>query len=167
MSDPYTKYQMTVQNGTAQVTTTDYSEDGRPLDGHTESFNSQEEAETYMNKKTDPQTTVDTKNETTPIDNNTVTEQEMKGETLGVQDGVEKPASQMSEADAVALNSDVHVATPSQSPRVVTQGQIDQVDTGLHADATEGKPLVKEDDSNKQDKPQEPAEDLHVRAPSK
>lgn len=46
----------------------------------------------------------------------------------------EKPASEMTKADAVAINADVHA--PSVRPnneRIVTDGEKDQVKAGLHA----------------------------------
>lgn len=152
-----TSYNMTIASDSYQVTTTEYDEDGRPLDGHTEVFTNKDEAEAYMSKKSD--------GDLTPITNDTISEDELRqGSTTGTMDGTEKPASQMTEADAVALNSDVHLA--GQPERIVTQGQIDQVEAGLHPDATEGRPLQKEDDSS-DNTPAEPPEDLHVREPAK
>lgn len=156
-----TKYQLIQTDNGFSVTTTEEDENGKPLQGTTEQFNTQDEAEAYMSKQTDkPQAT-------TPIDNNTITEDELNQQNAtGTDDqGKEKPASQMTEADAVALNSDVHVATPSTSPRLVTDGQVEQTEAGLHPDATEGKPLMHDDGTNNQQKV-EPAEDLHVRESS-
>lgn len=134
----HTSTNLKVENGTATLTETTYDEDDRPLEGVTRTLTEQE-AEDYMADK--PQTS----KATTPIDNNTVTEEELQNQNnTGQAPGHEKPASQMTEADAVALNSDVHVATPQTSPRIVTDGQQDQVDAGLHPDATEGKPLLTE-----------------------
>jgi hypothetical protein len=48
----------------------------------------------------------------------------------------EKPASAMTEADAVAVNADVHLAGASE--RIATDGEKDQVDAGLHPDPAEG-----------------------------
>lgn len=58
----------------------------------------------------------------------------------------EKPASEMTEADAVALNADVHApVNPNQNQsdndRVVTDGERDQVKAGLHPKPESGKPV--------------------------
>jgi hypothetical protein len=53
----------------------------------------------------------------------------------------EKPASEMTEADAVALNADVHAPVNQQnSDRIVTDGEKDQVKAGLHAKPEAGNP---------------------------
>lgn len=144
----HTSLNLRVENNTYSVTETSYDEDDKPSEGITTNFDTKEEAEDYMTSKTDgtKPTTTTTSKETTPIDNNTITEQELQEQNASGTDeqGREKPASRMTEADAVALNSDVHVA--GQPERIVTQGQIDQVEAGLHPDATEGKPLIQEND---------------------
>jgi hypothetical protein len=53
----------------------------------------------------------------------------------------EKPASEMTEADAVALNADVHAPVVNASDdRIVTDGEKDQVKAGLHPKPETGNP---------------------------
>lgn len=59
----------------------------------------------------------------------------------------EKPASQMTEADAVALNADVHAPVNQvQSERIVTDGEKDQVKAGLHPKPESGNPELPKKD---------------------
>jgi len=65
----------------------------------------------------------------------------------------EKPASEMTEADAVALNADVHApATGQNSERVVTDGERDQVKAGLHPKPEAGNPELPKKDQDNTDK---------------
>lgn len=136
MSDVHTRTNLTVENNTYLVTTTVYNSDGKPIDGHTEEFNSLSEAEAYMVKQED--TNDDKTIHGEQVNNPPTTNQGTEDETR------EKPASQMTEADAVALNADVHVATPNiDSDRIVTDGEKEQVAAGLHPKPESGNPEQK------------------------
>jgi hypothetical protein len=136
MTATQTSTRMTVENNTYVVTMTEYDTNGKPKDGITNTFNSQEEAEAFMAKSenSDDNTTIHGEQVNNPPTTNQGTDDETR----------EKPASEMTEADAVALNADVHVATPStDSDRVVTDGEKDQVAAGLHPKPESGNPEQK------------------------
>ena len=107
---------MTTEDGRTTLTRQHLDEDGKVIDGETKYFDNQIEAEAYMAAHDQD-------------DKNSLSEPVH-----------EKPASQMSEADAVALNADVHETVPQQSERVVTDGEKEQVEAGLHPDPSEGNP---------------------------
>lgn len=131
----HTSQNLRVENGTAIVTETTYDEDDKPLKGESHIFTSQEEAEAYMNKTDDP-----TNQHQSPAKDTIARDDIIEANNTAAEPNVEKPASQMTEADAVALNSDVRSST-DPSARVVTQGQTDQVEAGLHPDPKEGHPI--------------------------
>jgi hypothetical protein len=138
MTATRTQTNLTVENDTYLVTTTEYDDNGKPQGGHTESFSTQEEAEAFM-AKTDE---APNQAQRSHGDDTSATEQQNLDQASATPNpGVERAASEMSEADAVALNADVHVATPGQSDRIVTDGEKEQVAAGLHPDPGKGDPL--------------------------
>jgi hypothetical protein len=129
----HTSKTLRVENNTYTVIETAYDENDKPIVGKTITFDTEQEAQEYMDMA-DQNTT--NKNEDA---------QAPKTDNSGLAPDntpYEKPASEMTEADAVALNADVHLATPAtDNDRVVTDGEKDQVAAGLHPKPESGDPL--------------------------
>ncbi len=142
-SDHTSKRMTTYEDGRTTITETTYTEDDKPIEGATWEFNTQEEAEYFMatGKTHDNQ---DNANDQPQPQTGGTAEISTEGRSQYAQEpNVEKPASQMTEADAVALNGDVHVATPNMdTERIVTQGERDQTEAGLQPDPSKGNPYI-------------------------
>lgn len=133
----HTSKTLRVENNTYNVIETAYDEDDRPTTGKTITFDTEQEAEEYMDMADQNTTNADQHNPTPKTDNSGLAPDNTP---------YEKPASEMTEADAVALNADVHVATPAtDSDRVVTDGEKDQVAAGLHPKPEAGNPSITPD----------------------
>lgn len=156
----HTSQRMRSEDGIVTVTSTMYDDNDKPIDGETLTFDTQAEAEEFMTTGNttgkQPAKPGDTRSNGPAAQPNTDHNGNEPDIAQGDQSNTqsseavhEKPASQMTEADAVALNADVHIATPNtDTDRVVTDGEKDQVEAGLHPKPEAGNPEQKED--NKQ-----------------
>lgn len=151
MSTQQTRTNLKTEDDRTTLTTQILDEDGKVLSGETQQFNSREEAEAFMatgktNDSTDNKREYTVHGEDVQSGNTAGTsEMEVENNVTSTEAIKEKPASQMTEADAVALNADVHVATPNtDTDRVVTDGEKEQVAAGLHPKPESGKPELKD-----------------------
>lgn len=129
----HTSKTLRVENNTYSVIETSYDEDDKPIVGKTIMFDTEQEAEEYMDMADQNKTNADQDNPTPKTDNSGLAPDNTPRE---------KAASEMTEADAVALNADVHVSTPAtDTDRVVTDGERDQVAAGLHPKPESGNPV--------------------------